>query len=385
MILKTSKILLGGIAALTLINCSSDSTSGSLSTFGAVQQALENAAPNVNAAAIYMADPLRFSPRASVSAALTTDNSFSPPGGGGNTDTLVQYVEKMYNDELADSVFSRAASPFLIACTIDALAAKTGDILDNGTQLLTIRVSQLSACGSASDYMGGAGSLDGETVTAVISPTADNTYYDSYIIMDGAANPMFGGGDQFIYFRKTATTLNFAHIEMNDSGAPTEVSATWLNFNIEDESGDFQYLSRFPSGDQFYRISYDLANNDARILTHSSGGVPVMTTMAASTATSQTQAAFSFSWAGQGLADTVDANGCLDINGITALDTDNTLTCTGNSKTVVASSVADAGAIAYATTLPIATIAGYGSLPATGDSLMPAFTGTDIATSVTGF
>jgi hypothetical protein len=385
MILKTSKILLSSAVALSLINCSSDSTSGSLSTFGAVQQALETAAPDVNAAAIYLADPLRFSPRASVSAALTTDNSFHPPGGGSTTESLIQYVEKMYSDELDDSVFSRAHSPFLIACTIDALAAKTGDILNNGTQTLTIRASQLSACGTAADYTGAGGSLDGETVTAVISSTADTTYYDSYIIMDGATNPMFGGADQFIYFRKTATTLNFAHIEMDDSGSPTNVSATWLNFDLESESGNFQYLSRYPSGDQFYRISYDLGNNDARILTHSSGSGTVMTTIAASTATSQTQAAFSFSWAGQGLGDTVDANGCLDINGLTALDTDNTLTCTGNSKTVVASSVADAGAVAYATGLSIGTIAGYGSTPTTGDSLMPAFTGTDIATSTSGF
>ncbi len=388
MISKMNKIFCAGAVVLSLVNCSNSDSTATTSTFSVVKQALENAAPNVDSTAMYMADPLAFHPRASVASALTTDNVFGDPDGGAFTNSLLEYVEKMYSDDVDNAVFSRANTPFLIVCTLDALAAKTGGIINNGTQTFTINTSQLSACGSADDYQGAGGSMNGETITAVISTPADTTYYDSYIIMSGASNPVFGGNDQFMYFRKTATSLNFAHYETDDSGSPTEISASWLTWDIATSTGAFQYISRNAYVENLFRIAYNPVDDDARVYTYVNNvaGPSIVATSAASTVASQTQAAFSFSWSGQsGGSSGTDANGCLNIGGLSSLATDNTLTCSGNSKTVMAASTAAPILTRALSTLSISDISAYGSNPATGDGILPDFDGTDITTSVSGW
>lgn len=389
----SATLALGFIGGLsTLVACSSgsgSSSSTSSSAFAEAQAALEAAVPNISSTSVLSNKPTKSKAEVGILAAITSvisvANQFPDPDGGSNVNSLVEYVGKMYSDSNSNALFSRANTPFLIACTIDALATKTGDLYTSGSQTMTVDADNLSQCGSSSDYSG----VDGTSVIAIFAATADTTLYDNYVQMTAASNPQFGGNDQFMYVRNNSTTLNFAHYETDDAASPTSVSITYLQYNKTTGVGSFQYLSRNSNVHNLFRIALDPVGDNMGVFTYVINDVGVtdqyVITSGASTASSQTHAAMSFAWQNVGAADLTDGNACLAISGAASLQADNTLTCAANSKTVAAASTS-AALITHATsTRSIATLAGYGSSSAAGDGVTATFDETDILTSTTGF
>ncbi len=384
-------VLMGGLS--TIVACSSSSggsNSGSSSAFSEAQAALEAAVPDISATAFTMtrksAQPKAdVGILAAISGVISVTNQFPDPDGGSNVNSLVEYIEKMYSDSNSNAIFSRANTPFLIACTIDALATKTGDLYDSGSQTMTVDADELSQCGSSSDY----GGVDGTSVVAVFAATADTTLYDNYVQMTEASNPQFGGNEQYMYVRNNSTTLNFAHYEMDDVASPTSVSVTYLQYNKSTGAGTFQYISKNSNVYNLFRIAMDPVSNDMRVFTYVLNDVgstdQLIITSGASTSSSQTHAAMSFSWENVGAADMADGNACLAISGAASIQADNNLTCAANSKTVAAASTASALITHATSTRSIADLALYGSSSAAGDDVIATFDDTNILTSTTGF
>jgi len=293
------------------------------------------------------------------------------------------FVSGMFDDSVDQSIFERAKMPFLMACTLDVIGVKDADgLLVTGTKTVTFTASSLvGVCGTAADFAG----LSGQDMTITIENVSDTTNYDQRIIFPDAAP--FTGNEQWIYIRNNSTTLNLLHVEYATDASSITTSA--LSYNKDTQYGVFQHTAKFTTSDvRVYRIVMDPANDDVGVLAYKysvGGGNPEVTFHAASTFENQDFAALSMSWANQQApydTDLSDGNACIDTSS-GAIETDNTLTCAGNSKTALATSTFSAGIGAAAVALNIATVRSNAD-DQTISTFLPSFTAATILSASLG-
>ncbi len=362
--MKKSPILFG-LSLSLLASCGSDDSAPAASAtvssdFNAVYERLRDSAPAMASSLAFTQnnyDDDRFvkdedenfveKKKITIMAAIT-DNLWNPTTstqdddfmGVGSTSTNLQgFVTNLMDESYDQSIFDRARMPFVISCCLDILAPKTGSLFTDGTHSITFPSSIVGVCGSQALL----GNMVGQTISIQVSTlsTANQTNYDQKIFFDHNTNPAFSEVDQYMYIRNNATTLNFAHIEKNVSSG--DVFASTIAFNKSTYGGSFQYGSKGTNENTIFRIFMDPANDDARILAYKKAvgtGMNATLTMA-STFSNQTHVALSASWASQQAGgayatDTTNANACIATS-TASIQSDNTLTCSTNSKTVTAS------------------------------------------------
>lgn len=233
------------------------------------------------------------------------------------------------------SIPDRAKTPFLIACTLDILGEKTGDLLNTGTQTFTFTRSALEGiCGSNADF--GNGAMWGQGGQIVVGTPGDTTNYDRFIKMLGADNPIFSSSDQWMYIRNNDSVLNFMHIEKQ----ATSVMIDSLAYNKTTQVGMFQLADKSAGQESVLRVYFDIINDEARALGYKKdvGGSRTATINVAMPFSSQDFAAMSLAWTGMGGAYTTDlADGAACVQTSDAsLETDNSLTCAATGKTALA-------------------------------------------------
>lgn len=388
-------VAIGTLSALTGCGSSSGGSGGGSSTtpnvINQVLSSLQAAAPDFTAARS-LSSKNNLGMLSAIGTNLSTDNVFPNVDNPGSiTETGIDYLGGLLGEESDNSVFQRAKMPFLISCTIDALATRGDNLYSTSQTSLTLSSSLIGACGEESDYIGGSQtSLIGTNVSISIADLADTTNYDQFIEMDGTANPQFGGNDQYMYIRNNTTTLNFMHIELNSGN--TQVSVNNLHYNKSTESGYYQYVSFSAGGGFFvYRIYMDAGSDKARVFTYwnqPGGSAHTIITHIGSTFENQTSANLSISFEGLGAGGTTDldnGNGCIDLTATPPnVSSDNTLTCGGTTINAV-------GAISgHQMTTDLAALNGgtirtWASTPTSGDSVFPVFDDTTIHSAGFGF
>jgi hypothetical protein len=359
---------------------SSNTTTATPNAFSSALTALQSATPDFTGGAS------SFSPvRSAIDSNWNVTNSFTSVDTGALTSTMVQHMGDLLNDESDNAIFSRAKTPFLISCTIDQLATRTGSNYTTGTQNLVISAASLTMCGTSDQY----GSVDGTTVVAVITDLSDTTYYDQKVVLTSASNSQFGGKDQVMFLRNNSTTLNFVHVETDSLSAATDTFVTVINYDKASESGAFQYASINGNARYLYRIVMDQTQNLSSTFTHFKDTAPrVVTTHVGSQFTSQAEAVASISWSGLtgspiGAAGT-DNNGCIDTTATPpTVSADDSLTCAGNSVSI--SAVSTNTIAATFNSLTPQDLADIGANDSAGAGFVPTFTNTTILSAALGF
>ena len=365
---------------LFLAACSDDSDSaGSTTTndFNEVYEQLQESAPSFTPSFVSNLRKSDYTTLASLSNWDTASTTFSGVSSSGTNPQ--GYVSDLFDSSVDQSIFERAKMPFLISCTLDMLGEKTGDLFTTGSQTITLSSSVVGVCGSESDFS----SLLGQEISFTVANASDTTNYDQIITMSDSANAAFSS-DQWMYVRNTDDILNFMHVESNASGS--EISVSSISYDKSTEAGEFQFITKYSGSDvKLYRIVMDPANDDARVFAYkfnNSGSVDV-TVNVASTFNSQDFAALSISWTNQSApfdTDVVSGNACISTaDGSIVSGENNSLTCSGNSKTVLASSGASTIATA-AQAINGATIRADADAGDLADNL-PTFSATTILSS----
>lgn len=361
------------------VGCSSsDDAAPSTNAFSAALSALEEATPSFNSGSSFV------SARAAISSNWNVSNSFTNVDGGALDSTIVDHMSDLMGSSTDNSIFSRAGTPFMIACTIEALATKSGTTYATGTQTFVLNVANLTACGTSSDY----GPAAGTTVTAVISNLSSTTNYDQKVILTAASNPQFGGKEQVMFVRNTSSTLNFLHVETDSFSSATDTFVTMISFDKATESGYFQYASINTNVRYLYRIAMSSSDNAARTFTRYKDSSRSVTTHVGSLFTNQSYAALSISWTGltgSSIGGTgTDNNGCIDTTTTPAsVSQDNSLTCSANSVSISAVSTNTlTGSFDAATAQDLADI---GATDGAAAVYAPAFTTSTILSAALGF
>jgi hypothetical protein len=314
-----------------------------------------------------------------------------PDINGGNDQNIEGFVANSLDASLDQSPLERVKMPFLIACCMDILAAKTGDTFTVGAdQTLTFTNAVVGVCGEASDFTG----MIGETLTYTVTNTTDTTNYDQMIHMDSAENSMFGTEDQWIYIRNNSTTLNLMHAADQSVGEDgSEISVGTISYDKSDQRGIFQFYTKYTASDvKLFRIYFDETANDSNILVYkyNPGGSNEEVAMSlASTFANQTHTAIAIGWDNVGgaypdPAGSVAGACILNSNSTIVGGSDGTLGCSANSKTaqdisgLIGGGIgADAQAVNGAT---IRTDAAAGDM----DNNLPTFNASTIETAAIG-
>jgi hypothetical protein len=390
-------ILILLVGAVSTLGCSSSSdnptgTSGSsANVINQVYSSLQSAAPDFTTArSLARVQDGEIQAMAAIGTNLSTTSVFpSVENPGSLSMTGMEYLNVLLGASTDNSVFTRAKTPFLISCTVDALAAKGDALYSTAQTSFVLSSAVVGPCGSESDYNGGGGSLIGSTVTLSIADLVDTTNYDQLITMPGGSNPQFGGNDQYIYVRNNTTDLNFLHVEINAGN--TSFSINSLHYNKTNKSGYFQYVSASTGGGQYaYRIYMNPTANSSRVfVSWKMTNAPAHTILAliGSTFENQTSAALSMSVTGLGGATAFDnANACINIS-VTppTVSTDDTLVC---GTQTLAGAVGAVGVNSIPTavaSLAAGTIRTWASTPGTGATKFPSFSDTTIASAGLGF
>jgi hypothetical protein len=386
------------LALAMSISCSKKSddatnTSATANIVNKVFSTLQSATPDFSTSAramrIHEDD---FQSFANVGTNLSTANVFPDIDNPGSiTKTGMEFLGGLLGSTSENSVFWRAKTPFLIACTIDALATRGNALYSTSQTSVTLPSSIVGVCGSASDFSGGGGgSLIGTSVTMTIADLADTTNYDQYIEMPGSSNSQFGGNDQWIYVRNNSTTLNFMHIEINSGN--TSVSINTLHYDKSTESGFYQYVSRSTGGGEYaYRIYMNSAADKARIVASwklSTGQAHTILAHIGSSFSSQTSAALSISFTGLGSGGSTsldNGNACIDVSSNPpTISSDNTLTCGSQTLAAAIGAVSGHALPTAVGALSISTIRTWASTPTSGATKYPSFDDTTIVSAVLG-
>ena len=354
-----------------------DSSDGN--AFTVALSALENATPNFNGGSSVL-----FSPKTAIDSNWDVANSFPNLDGGSVDSTIVDYMGDLMGDSTDNSIFSRAGTPFMIACTIEQLAEKTGSIYTTGTQNIDLDISNLSDCGTSEDY----GPVADSTVQAVISNLSTTTQYDQKVVLSASANPQFGGKEQTMFVKNNSTTLNFLHIETDSFSAATDTFVTVISYDKATGSGYFQYASINTNAKYLYRIVMNAASDSAKTFTYFNDSTRSVTTHAGSLFTSQDDTVLSVSWTGlTGSpigANGTDNNGCIDTTASPpVVSQDNSLTCTANGVSI--SAVSSNTAAAAIDALSAQDLADVGATDGAGSAFAPSFTVSTILSASLGF
>jgi hypothetical protein len=253
--------------------------------------------------------------------------SVTPDGGSAVNMNPKDYVTYMLEEENEFSIFWRARNPFMIACTLDILAQKTGELFTAGSQSIAFTDVVIDVCGPEESLS----PLVGETLEIVVTNLSDTTNYDQMILIDADSNPFFGK-DQWIYVRNNDSLMNFTHVE----GDATDLFVSTVSFDKVTEGGSFQYLSKNSDIVILYRLFVDNENNLSRVFSYEkllSNNKDINVSLA-STTTNQTEISISMNWNNapnpyDGPMSTADA--CLDAtSGEVVSGTDGFPECPGN-------------------------------------------------------
>lgn len=344
------KFLFSAFLLIFLCSCGSNNSSSStrVSAFNQAYEQLRESSPTDGASFASIAateSPINFSPEATITNALWSNATLTFMGVSSTQTNPKGYVSNLFDVSVDQSIFERARMPFLISCCLDILANKTGDLFTAGSQTVTFTNAVVGVCGASSDFT----DMIGNTITIVVTNLADTTNYDQMIFFNHATNPLFSTSDQWMYVRNNSTTLNFMHVEDTSSGFDgSSISVNSIAYNKSTEGGSFQYVTKQTSDIRLYRILMNPTGDDARIFAYKyspGGSTPEVAVNMASTFDNQDYFALSMSWSDQSAPyDTTlnDGNACIQSSDL-SIETDDTLTCTANSKTVLVTSGVSAG------------------------------------------
>lgn len=241
MILKTSKILLGGIAVLTMANCSSSSSSGSPSLTTSLNQAvsyMEQSLPDVNdGSSVTLIDSRSLTPFAASTLPTAWEGSgatqlITMPGGMGgcsgseptyNGVVLNPSVEVTIKDYIGmslDSSFSRCSSGSganeTYKPTIFGRLSNAVDIIGYLDRFLPRDSSGVYTNGEGTAVI----NVEGNSITVFydVADAAVTTYYDKAIAVRGyldgnLSQQVFAN---LMWMRNDTTSLNFMFMEFGD-------------------------------------------------------------------------------------------------------------------------------------------------------------------------
>lgn len=399
--MKVGKLFVLALVLATTLVCLSctknaDDTASSSTSPNVVNQVystLKSATPDfATSSSIVILNDSTVGPLTSVGANLSSSNTFPDIDNPGTINkTGMEFLGGLLGSTSQNSVFWRAKTPFLIACTIDALATRGNALYSTSQTSVTLPSSIVGVCGSASDFSGGGGgSLIGTSVTMTIADLADTTYYDQYIEMPGSSNTQFGGADQWIYVRNNSSVLNFMHVEINTGN--TSVSVNTLHYDKSTNSGFYQYVSKSTGGGEYaYRIYMNSTDDKTRVVASwkmSTGQAHTILAHIGSSFSSQTSAALSISFTGLGGGGATaldNGNACIDISANPpTVSSDNTLTCGSQTLASAIGAIAGHAMPTAVNGLNISTMRTWASTPTTGATKYPSFTDSTIVSAGLG-
>jgi hypothetical protein len=315
-------------------NLNSTTTSRS-SSFNTVYEALAESAPEMGTSSLSQNYWLT-----SINETITlwSNASTNFMGVSSTSRNPKDYVGDLFDSTVDQSMLERARMPFLMSCCMDILANKTGDLFTEGTQTVTFTNSVVGVCGTQAEV----GGMVGETMTFVVTTLSDRTNYDQRIFFDHASNTMFSTEDQWMYIKNNSEVLNFMHIGDTSAGFDgSQIDVKSIAYDKTTGIGSFQGLSNSP--DRIYRIYLNPVSDDVRAFAFKTNGSGVVSVNIASTYEDQSHAALSMSYSGLAApynTDKTDQRACI-ATADASIAEDDTVTCTANSKTVLATSGAD--------------------------------------------
>lgn len=326
MILKSSRIFLGGIAALLLANCtSSSSSSGSNSSFGGAYEALKDNLPGSSASAM-----IPVSLRADHSDAAATDwlLVFGETSTGG---TLGEYISSLVDEGQEFSVLGRVKNSMMIACFLDLYGPKTAGKMTVGTHTIKMKRSWANSnCPGAAATMDQLFTLapnvdsQGEIpLLIVVTDISADGVYDRMIVMDGGDNPQFSGSDQTMRLTVDGSNIVFSH----DEGDNTNRYTSFLRYNASPELIQFQHTNKNSNVEQAFRFYINETSNAAALLAYDNFnmGASTIVTVLTSKANDLSQGTLSQSYenynGGAPGQDGTDQQGCINFDTLTITPT----------------------------------------------------------------
>ncbi len=391
------KNLLVVILTSFLFSCgSTDSNTIASSEINAAYDSLLEAAPEISSSIIF---DQKMSYSKKPTSILFVDTltglwdsatlTFSNINGSSNTN-IQGFVENSLNPTFSQSPLERIKMPFIIACCLEKLAAKTGDNFTVGAdQSFTFSNTVVGVCGDASDLS----SLIGEELTYTVTDTSNTTNYDQMIHIDSDDNPMFETEDQWIYIRNNDSVLNLMHAsDLSAAEDGSELTVSTMAYDKTELTGVFQFYTKYTTTDvKLFRIYFDEGEDDSELLVYKYN--PTSTEEVAmslsSTYETQTYTAIAIGWDNMAGAYPDPAGGvagaCI-LNSASTLVTgsDGTSACTSNSKTakdisgLLTGGIGDDSIAINGATVRTNTAAGD------MDDNLPSFTATTIHTASLG-
>ena len=330
------------LATLVMLQaCGNNSGSGGsggglTSSFNEVYEAIAESAPEIGSKK-FSQNSWSKSINDTISEWNNTDPNFM--GVSSTSRNPKDYVGDLFDSTVDQSMLERARMPFLMSCCMDILADKTGDLLTEGTQVITFTNEVVDVCGTEAEV----GGMEGSTMTVIVTNLADTTKYDQMVYFDRATNPdMFSNEDQWMYIKNNSSVLNFMHIGDTSAGSDgSEIDVKSIAYDKVTGVGSFQGITN--SSDRIYRIYLNPVTDDVRAFAFKTNGAGVVSVNLSSTYENQSHVALSISYSGLSSpynASVNDERACIATADASIAQND-VATCSANSRTVLASSGAD--------------------------------------------